>query len=271
MKHRARGSVDFHNHLIPGVDDGARDMEQALEGVGRLAEAGVQEIVTTPHVSVLALKRPGEEEWRRALDEGWRALQEACHKHFPQVSLYSGAEILLDWPEIDLSNPRLRLAGGRFALVEFPLTSILLNTGRMLETIRAGGVQPIVAHPERYVNLTEMVEEVVGWHDAGILLQVNAGSLAGYYGEAIQARAMWLLEGGFVDYGASDFHGRRGPWLAEAWAALASVGGDEQAELLFDVNPRRILTDEPPLPVPPLPKDRRERRAGARRRRVPWR
>lgn len=270
MVQRPSDLIDFHNHLIPGVDDGARDMEQALEGVGRLAEAGVRQIVTTPHVSALELRRP-EGEWRQALDEGWRALREAIGERFPDVGLHAGAEILLDWPEIDLSNPRLRLAGGRFALVEFPLASIPLNSGRVLETIRRGGIQPIVAHPERYGNLVEVVEDVVAWHEAGILLQVNAGSLAGYYGEAIQARALWLLEGGLLDYGASDFHGRRGPWLAEARAVLAAAGGDEQAELLFGVNPARILTDEAPLAVPPLPEATRGRRGGSRRRWAPWR
>jgi protein-tyrosine phosphatase len=92
----------------------------------------------------------------------------------------------------------------------------------------------------------------------GAYLQVNYGSLAGRYGAEAQATAYRLLRRGWVDYMASDFHGhaRLRLYQQEAWEALEELGAEEALGYLCRINPGRVLGDEPPLPVPPLPAER---------------
>src|SRR5687767_11094935 len=106
--------IDFHNHLTPGVDDGAQDMEESAAAIEAFAADGVLGVVVTPHFDAsLTLnaaefgKRIGE------LDAGWTRLQEVGQR-YPKLALYRGAEVLLDVPEPDLSDPRIRLNGGGF-------------------------------------------------------------------------------------------------------------------------------------------------------------
>jgi protein-tyrosine phosphatase len=249
--------IDLHTHLIPGVDDGAQDLAAARGALGALHEAGVREFVATPHVDGSQTLRPATCAGRlRELDEGWVRLTEMAAAEFPGQVLHRGAEIMLDVPDPDLSDPRLRLSGGHSALVEFPFMAVPPNAGRALAGLVRQGFTPVLAHPERYVGRVGGVREAEEWRESGAVLQVNAGSLVGRYGREAQRRAWELLSAGLAAVVASDFHGRGEPWIREAVAALADAGGEAQARLLLETNPGRILRGEPPLPVAPVERHR---------------
>lgn len=242
--------VDLHNHVIPGVDDGAGDAEQARAAVAALAGDGARVVVATPHLDASLAERPAELERRLAeLDRGWARLLDAADDG---VRLERGAEVRLDVPAADLSDPRMRLAGSRTALVEFPYMSVPPRAAAVLMELRRRGWTPLLAHPERYQGLGPDVAAAESWLDAGALLQVNTGSLTGRYGESARARALALLARGWVHCLSSDYHAAGEPGVARARALLESWGGTEQARLLFEANPSRLLADEPCLPVPPL-------------------
>ena len=249
-----RGSLlDFHNHLMPGVDDGAADEAEARSGLDALWAQGVRTVVATPHVEA-SLTRHDSELQRRLteLDEGWRRLQDAVAGRYHELVLKRGAEVMLDTPELDLSEERLRLAGGQYVLVEYPFMMVPPQSSRVLDHIRAGGYVPIVAHPERYANLTTTSELPQEWREHGALLQVNAGSITGRYGPQARANVLSLLQRGFADFMCSDYHSRGVPATSSAYAALAELAATEHADLLMSVNPHRMLNGEMPLPVPPL-------------------
>jgi protein-tyrosine phosphatase len=173
---------------------------------------------------------------------------------FPELELLRGHEVMLDVPDPDLSDRRLRLAGTSYVLVEWPGLRVPPSTLSVLEKLVESGVRPIVAHPERYWGLDQGINLPGEWRARGALLQVNYGSLLGRYGGFPRRLAWRLLEAGWVDLMASDFHGRPNlsPSLAEAGEALAELGGGAQFDLLAGVNPVRVLRDEETLPVPPL-------------------
>ena len=109
------GVVDLHSHLVPGVDDGARDLEQALAGLGALTRAGVTALAVTPHLNATLTTRRDVLELRLAeLDTGWRALTGAAGVG---VELRRGVEIMLDTPQLELSDERVRIGGGPYVLV----------------------------------------------------------------------------------------------------------------------------------------------------------
>lgn len=243
--------TDFHNHLMPGVDDGARTLDQARTALESLRAGGAVRIVTTPHFNAsLTLDAVALSQRLAELDAAWAQLEPLATEL--GIELHRGAEIALDVPRPDLADARLRLAGTRFVLVEFAFMAVPPHSASVLSAVRAGGVQPILAHPERYGRMSGDREGAHAWREAGVFLQVNGASLLGRYGEGPRRAALHLLEEGLADYVASDFHARGDPGIVRYRAVLESLGGEEQAHLLLEVNPQRLLEDQPPLPVPPL-------------------
>jgi protein-tyrosine phosphatase len=250
--------VDIHNHLVPGVDDGARDLPAVRDSVERMTRLGVRRIITTPHFQgSLTL-----ESWRcearlTEVGEAFELARAAIGRDFPEVELGRGHEVLIDVPEVDFSDARIRLAGTSFVLIEWPRLQIPPGTVRVIQRIRAEGYRPVVAHPERYMGMGRSFGLAGRWRDAGGYLQVNYGSLFGRYGSEAQDLAYRLLRHGWVDYMASDFHGHPSLklYMEEAWAEFADRESSYAAELLGRTNPGRLWEDQEPMPVPPLPRD----------------
>lgn len=248
--------IDFHNHLIPGVDDGASTIEEAERGLTAMKEAGVGVVVATPHFRGSLTSRADEFAHRMAaLDLGYEQLQSRLAS-VPGLRLERGVEVMLDNPDIDFSDPRVRLAGTRFVLIEFPLMMVPQYAAQAIFQIRNAGWRPIVAHPERYSNL-EDGEPLEDLRSVGSYFQVNSGSILGKYGKTAQAHAWSLFEQGMVDFVSSDYHTRGRVTLKECREALIQRGGEEQSKLLMEDNGARLLRDEEPLTVPPLPPERK--------------
>ena len=242
--------VDIHNHLIPAVDDGAQTPEEAIRGLAAMRAAGVRRLVCTPHVDGSLTASPAALERRLSdLDAGWAELQDCLDSASPEV--VRGAEVKLDRADVDLADPRLRLNGSRFALVEFAHMSAPPQSTLALFRLAKAGWRPVLGHPERYGG-TSNPDLWRDWHRTAVL-QVNAGSLIGRYGSAARDAAWSLLELGYAHVVASDYHARGEVDSAAARQAVLERGAAEQAELLFDVNPGRLLDDAEPLGVPALP------------------
>jgi protein-tyrosine phosphatase len=237
------------------VDDGAPTIDDALEGVGRMVEAGVSTIVTTPHLEGW-LTRDGERlrERLRELDQSFAAVADAVAESFPNVRFERGCEVSLDRPDLDFSNSSLRLAGTSFVLVEWPRLRIPPWTPAVVRSIRAKGIFPLIAHPERYVGYDDALSVVAQWKEEGAYLQMNYGSLAGRYGSQVRARAFRLLEAGAIDCLSTDFHGRPslGLFINEAFEIFERLEAASAWELLTRTNPQRIARGEPPVVVPPV-------------------
>jgi protein-tyrosine phosphatase len=252
--------VDIHNHLVPGVDDGVRDVDGALAAVERLVQLNVLRIVTTPHIhGSLTLDQPRYEARLQEVGDAFERARSAIRESFPDVTFHRGHEVMIDVPEVDLSDPRVRLAGTSYVLVEWPGLQIPPGTPHVIERIREQGHRPIIAHPERYYGLLRDFGLAGQWRSMGGYLQVNHGSLVGRYGREAELLAYRLLRQGWVDYLASDFHGhaRLKIYQTEAWEELVELEAEEAAELLCRTNPSRLLDDLEPLPVPSLPPDPR--------------
>jgi protein-tyrosine phosphatase len=245
--------IDFHSHLMPGVDDGAVDLDQSRAALLTMREQGVTAAITTPHLSGSLLTRPAAAAPVLAeIDRAWKELEEMVAAEMPGFRIERGAEIELDSTVLELGDARARMAGTRFVLVEFPHMSIPPNSERAIFEMRMKGLSPVIAHPERYSGLDAGLEVVEEWVRVGGLLQVNCGSLLGRYGASAEQIAWRLLERGRVSYLASDYHARGRCPIREARDVLTDRGAEESARLLMEENPALLLRDERPHPVPPL-------------------
>ena len=243
--------LDFHNHLMPGVDDGAVDLDESRAGLTVLVADGITEIITTPHISASLANRGGLEPYLEKVGRAWDSLKSLVASEFPGVRIERGFEVMLDLPHPNLDNPLLRLAGTSFALVEFPYMNVPPNSSFALRELRQAGWTPIVAHPERYSNMEPSLGVIDEWRDAGALMQVNAGSFVGSYGARAKRLAWSILEEGHADYMCSDYHSRGRCTVGAAIAEMKQRGFESQVATLQG-NGRRILKSEAPSKVPPF-------------------
>jgi len=262
--------TDLHSHVLPAVDDGAQDLSESLEALRRLIGEGVERVVATPHFRASLLERPSREaETIHRFDAAYETLVAAAADAGLPITIDRGCEFKLDAPSIDVSDPRLRLGGSHYVLVEFSAFQLPPFAGNQLLSVLEAGWKPLLAHPERYHGTADALDRVEKWVSEGTLLQVNARSLVGGYGATAQAVARELLRRGWVSCLASDYHARGTPDLEAAVALLrgggsgllegqveapdSPAGGREAAiRTLFQENPTRILADEPTTVVPPL-------------------
>lgn len=250
--------TDFHSHLVPGVDDGAQEQEDSAAALARFRAEGASQIITTPHFMGSLTLDPPECAARLAeFDAGWETLRAVVaadgEKMGGAMRVERGAEVMLDVPNPDLSDEKLRLAGGPFVLVEYPMLRLPpVNAEFALIALRARGWIPVVAHPERYRNLDPTLVELPRFRRAGAFLQMNAGSLFGDYGKTAAGHARRILMAGEADFIGSDYHARGEPGLQRFVRAMTDAGFSEQAELMTVINPARLLAGDEPLRVPPI-------------------
>ena len=234
---------DIHTHVLPGVDDGAQNMDMALEMLKNAVASDVAVLVTTPHCNV-----PGTE-GNYASDRLWQRflqLREAA-TGLP-IELVSGAEVrVTEKLPLLLREKKLpTLNGGRYLLTEFPRDFPREKFYGALQTITDCGYVPLVAHPERYDAVCKEPEQVAQWLDLGSHLQVTAGSVLGNYGRKVKQTADFLLRNDFVCCVASDAHdvSHRSNFLLEVQAYLTLYYSKQYARILLWDNPMRIVHNE---------------------------
>jgi protein-tyrosine phosphatase len=242
--------IDFHNHLMPGVDDGAATIDEAREALKVMWEQGVRTIITTPHLSASLTLRPAPfETYLRRLDVAWEALTTLGRSEFPDLQLERGTELLLDSPKAIVNDSRVRLAGTRFILVEFPFIELPPNSDQVLFNLKIDGFAPVVAHPERYRQVCEDISLVATWRRVGAHIQVNSGSLCGAYGERARTTANELLMRGWADYVSSDYHGYGTCYIELATNVVKRLGGARAADILTHDNAALLVEGKSPLEV----------------------
>ncbi|HLX06589.1 MAG TPA: CpsB/CapC family capsule biosynthesis tyrosine phosphatase [Thermoanaerobaculia bacterium] len=246
--------IDLHCHILPGIDDGAHSLEQAVEMCRMAAAAGCEALVSTPH------QRKGD--WwncdRAALAALRRRLQEAVG---PAPRILGGGEIRVD-PQLlgevlamreDDAHGPLPLAGSRYLLLELGNEAGLDEAADLVHELAVAGWRPVLAHPEfiRWLADPAAVAHLVS---LGALAQVTAMSLTGDFGRRAQADASRLVETGLVHFVASDAHDlqRRPPGLRRAWDAIAARWGEAAARELLVTNPGAVIADQPLRPADAL-------------------
>lgn len=234
--------IDMHCHILPAIDDGAKDIEMSMEMLQIAASNGTTAIVATPHVI--------EGSWLPSWDEilqKCQNLQLAARQAGLNIALYPGAEVAvhLDMLKLLTKPGPYCINGGKYILVELPAVEIPNYTEDFFFTLQARGITPILAHPERHPLIVRKPEILLDWVGKGILVQMNAPSLTGKMGAPVMRTAELLLRSSLVHVIGSDAHSKRtrNPNLQEASAKIVAIaGGVSHREVLFD-NPSAVVTN----------------------------
>lgn len=232
--------IDIHSHIVPGLDDGARDMDEALAIAEKAVENGVETIVATPHLAE-GLYRPGEVEVSQGVEE----LREAVRVASLPLAIEAGAEVrisasILSWLEEDKVPT---LGGGSFVLLELPFDIVPKPSGYIVSEMRARGLRTVLAHVERNLEIQRDATRLAAFSEMGCLIQINSNSLTGELGRGPKDAAIGLLKAGKVDIVASDSHNalRRYPNFNAAFAIVARIVGEPKATRMFRDTPRQVL------------------------------
>jgi len=228
--------IDVHAHVLPGVDDGPATMDDAVALVRQAAALGVTHIIAAAHAG----ERYGT--GSAAVSSAMTALAAALAAAKVPVTLVLGREVMFT-DELLVRVPReagLRIAGGQYALLELPEGLNQTTASEGFALLKAAGVRPILAHPERTWLVQHRPELANKFRLHGVLVQVNASSIAGAWGSSTRRTAWRLLEDDAVDLLASDAHGPRDYDLFDS--ACSRVAHAFEPERL-----RRLIRDVPAL------------------------
>ena len=197
------GLVDIHNHILPGIDDGAKTIEDSIHLIKGLGEFGIQHFVATPHI--MSNYYPNTPETIKvALNKVKNTL---VSENLKDVSIAAAAEHMIDDNfESLLENKGVMPLRKNYLLVEMSYLQASINFDEAIQKIGEQRFFPILAHPERYLYLHKKQEKYKKYKEQGILFQLNLLSLGNFYGKDVNKMAFKLLEEGYFDYTASDIH-----------------------------------------------------------------
>lgn len=239
--------IDLHCHILPGVDDGAKSIEDSVAMARMAADAGTKTIVATPHMLHPMFHVPGPVA-RAKLAEVRAAL--AAAQVDVEVVLAGEIHWADDVPERLASGDVLPLCETRrYILFELPANHVPGPFRDLCWRLQLAGIFPVLAHPERNAELAEDTAAVQALRDAGIPIQVTAMSLTGDFGRrARRAAERWLADG-MVDLVASDGHScrSRAPVLDGAARVVRKIAGASAEDWVLREVPRRLLAGEPVL------------------------
>jgi protein-tyrosine phosphatase len=246
--------IDLHSHVLPGVDDGARNLDEALRMCRAAAADGVSALAATPHV------RHDHPTTPAAMENALVALRAAAG---PEPRLLSGGE--LDLAELERPLDELRrfaLAGNpAYLLVETPYHGWPLGLRDAVARLRGVGITAVIAHPERNPDVQRSPELLAPVVAEGALVQLTAASVDGRLGRGAQSCVSRLLDAGLAHLVASDAHSPDVRAIGLSGAVSALGGGPLASWLVRDV-PGAIVDDRP---VPPRPASVPRRRWWSRR------
>jgi protein-tyrosine phosphatase len=232
--------IDIHSHILPGVDDGARTIEESLEMLRLAASSGTTDIVATPHASPqFTFDQPTAKKLFRDLAE----------QSSDFISIHLGCDFHLSYENVSdaLRDPKkYTINHKQYLMVELPDLVALPMVRQALRQLINAGVIPIITHPERNLSLQWKIDELVRWIEDGCFVQVTGQSFLGRFGPSAKDIAEKLMAAGLIHFVASDAHDclDRPPDLSRAYKYISSRYGTERADSVCTYNPACVITGQ---------------------------
>lgn len=234
--------IDLHCHLLPGIDDGPKDLQASLDLCRRAVENGIRQAVVTPHIT------PGRyDNTQASITTVYTEFKSQLALAGIDLTLGMAAEIRLDPVIIDMAKqgtlPFLgEYQGDKLILLEFPHDNIPPGSEELVAWLLKSGIRPVIAHPERNRDVQRKLKKIEPFVKAGCLLQITAASLTGVFNDISKKRGIELLKLGWVSIIASDAHNlhSRLPDLEPGRLVAAQYVGETESWALVRDRPAEI-------------------------------
>lgn len=233
--------IDIHSHILPGIDDGAKNINMTLHMIKMAEKSGTKDIVATPHFYRGYGETPYDEVKKLVKEFNKLAKGEGLgiNLHYGQEVYYS-EEIINDY-KIGLIGT---INDSRYMLIELPMRSFDSETLEVIYELQVMGIIPILAHPERYRPIIEKPERINKFINEGFLFQVNAGSIEGQFGNSVKKTAEILLANNIYNFIGSDAHNDTNRCTGIANGVELAKKKSKINEELFRESGRRLLNNE---------------------------
>ena len=197
-----RGFVDIHSHILPGIDDGAKNIEESLELISKMKNLGFSKIIGTPHTY------PGlYENTNKTINNSFRELKGKIPKG---IEISYASEYMADISILEkIKNNEILTLKDKYILIETSFNSMPNDLFELIFEIRLKGFIPIIAHPERYIYMFEDFKIIEKLKNMGCLFQINLLSSTGYYGSKAIEFSDYLFKNNIIDFVGSDIHNIR--------------------------------------------------------------
>ena len=195
---------DIHTHLLYGIDDGSKSIEESIFLLKKMEENGIEEIVLTPHYVESSKYNCNNHDKAKLYQELIKKVEEENIK----IRIYLGNEVFITPNIVELikNNEITTINDSRYILFEFPLRQIYNNTGFIISDMVSNGYTPILAHPERYTAFQEYPDTLKEYLKMGVLMQGNFTSLFGKYGKTSEKTLKYFLKNKWISFLGSDTH-----------------------------------------------------------------
>ena len=233
--------IDFHNHVLPNIDDGSKSLEVSIEMLKCAHEQGITDVVNTVH-----FQHPKVEGRIINYDSIKKAtidLQKEIDNIDLPIKLHFGAEVYYQPNLLNIKdNPLLNYRHGKYILIEFQPHFIPENHKQVLFDLKMSGVTPIIAHPERYRLVQNNFNIINEWLNFGCIIQVSAGSILGRMGKDIEKTALKIINNNQCQILGSDAHNNknRNFLLKDAYNFIEKIIGKSAIKLVLN-NPKAVL------------------------------
>lgn len=242
--------IDVHSHIVFGVDDGAKQIEQSIAMVQEAKKAGFSKIIVTPHYM--------EGYYECSKEEIAEKIKEIQEKLPTDVQILQGNEIYIT-SQINClleESKACTLNDSQYVLFELPINAEPLNITEVVYQILEQNRIPVLAHPERYPYIQKNPNKLISLIQNGVLMQCNYGSIVGVYGKETKETIKKLLEHHMVHFLGSDVHRPNSiyPLISQAIEEIDKLVGKEKRQLITTVYPQMVLNQqqieiEDPIPI----------------------
>lgn len=244
--------IDIHCHILPGLDDGANDMDEALDMADMAVESGVTTICVTPHTNLLQFFDDNYES--KQLEDAFLEFQDALKAEHIPLRVVRGCEIFVTPGVVDLVKQGMitTMNHTKHCLIEFDFEEKAEFIESTIREFVDAGFRPVVAHPERYYCVQDHPYQIFDWMREGALTQINKGSVLGRFGKDCERCADYLLDMQAVTCISSDAHSpfRRTTDMREISEYIAREYSMQYRDELLYYNPGKIIgveTEELPM------------------------
>ncbi len=231
--------IDLHSHILPGLDDGAQTMEQALAMARAAVDEGIRIVAATPHHLSGSYLNPA-----RAIQAELAVFNERLRAENIPLTVICGQELRVNASFLEelFAGGALPLNGSRYLLIELPAAAIPANLEDIVHELQVAGYVPIIAHPERNLAIAEQPDQLARLVELGALSQLTTHSLCGRFGGKLQRLSLELCRRNLVHVLASDAHDaqRRSYLMGEAYSLVRRKLGD-RAEAYYRGNAQAVV------------------------------
>lgn len=238
--------IDIHNHILFGIDDGCKNIEESIILLKQMQKIGFNKIVLTPHYI------KGTTLVSNNLEKGYKLelLKEKLKENNINIELYLGNEIFITDNIVELlkSGDVSSINNSRYVLVELPFESEIIGLEDILYELKYNGLIPIIAHPERYIYFQDDISKITKLREEGVLFQVNYSSILGLYGRKAKKTIKNLLKNDYVDFFGTDIHNIRKTSVLDNFEKIEKkiirIIGSEKYKKIIESGKRIINNDK---------------------------